>query len=234
MNFLFRVKRRGFSDLDRKQDAWWIWSPTTALFFSVTSRYIELSLVTPEKKKHTHTHTPLPKWKRGILVSIQLGHAGFKCPWRFFFVSDFPWQLHQHLQKGAGNHLAPLWKCWQLSPSVFSQTNHWRTYMKLISGNLVRLVHVSTQPATSGPGCWQHWGAAGGHEKCQVLWGFRSGCRGMVSRTRSWASRRGGLARQVFFVECWGGKAFLCWEWKKTFVQFEGARKQSDCWRNCD
>lgn len=62
-----------------------------------------------------------------------------------------------------------------------------------------------------------------------------------VQAAEEWCQEQGAeLLEEVawldrfFFVECWGGKAFLCWEWKKTFVQFEGARKQSDCWRNCD
>ena len=236
MNFLFRVKRRVFTDLDRKQDAWWIWSPTTALFFSVTSRYIELSLVTPEKK-NTHTHTT-SQMKAGDSCFHPTWACWIQVPVAIFFHFRFSLTITPAPSKGCqwnrprdgevtlfGNHLAPLWKCWQLSPSIFAQTNHWRTYMKLISGNLVRLVHVSTQPATSGPGCWQHWGAAGGHEKCQVLWGLGSGCRGMVSRTRSWASRRGGLARQVIFVECWGGKAFVCWEWKKNICAIWGDKE---------
>ena len=64
----------------------------------------------------------------------------------------------------------------------------------------------------------------------------------LVQAAEEWCQEQGAeLLEEVawldrfFLVECWGGKAFVCWEWKKTtFVQFEGTRKQSDCWRNCD
>ena len=208
MNFLFHVKRRFFTDLDREQECMMDMAAhnCTVFFRDMSVYWIEFGN-SPPKKTHN-----FPNESGGFLFPSNLGMLDSSACGDLFFVSDFIWQLHQHLQTGANsnpprdgevtlfrNHLAPLWKCWQLSPSIFSQINHWRTYMELFSGNLVRLVHVSTQPATSGPGCRQHWGAAGGHEKCQVHWGLGSGCRGMVSRTRSWASRRGGLARQVFF-----------------------------------